>query len=141
MCGLMDPDNIDEDWDQLPLPTVIGISFPVLFVILFMGLTGTVFILITKLKIIENKKLASNDVNADYFRNEIQTLTIILVVFSMSYLLRTVFDIFYGFAHNDKTFSSYMIYAYTGVLFDLLPIFIVLIYHRKNLTKFQHGKD
>ena len=59
----------------------------------------------------------------------------------MSYLLRTLFDFFYGFGHSDTFFSGYMVEALSGIPFDLLPITIVLFYHRINLRKFKNGKE
>ena len=70
--------------------------FPATICILFIVLLVTVFILIKKLRQ-ENKILAQNDEKEDFFRKEICILGVILFVFSVSYLLRLIFDVILGF--------------------------------------------
>ena len=70
-----------------------------------------------------------------YFRKEICTLTTILVLFSISYLLRVIYDIIIGFTETDGNFNSYMIGTTTGIPFDLLPLVAVLFFHRHNLKQ------
>ena len=58
----------------------------------------------------------------------------IMIFFSMSYLLRVIYDIGVGFHDVGHSFGIYMISAWSGVPFDLMPITIVLLFHRRNLN-------
>jgi len=70
-----------------------------------------------------------------YFKKEICTLTTILVLFSISYLLRVIYDLANGFTEEHDDFTIYLLATFTGVPFDLLPIVVVLFFHRHNLRK------
>ena len=97
LCGfVMTPAEFgDPSWG--PLATAVGVSYPCLFAILFVLLCWTVFTLIKKLKMkndILSEYEASNDSSENnVFEKEIGTLTIILIIFSITYLLRVVFDL------------------------------------------------
>ena len=118
-----------------PFATVLGLSYPVLFFVLFLLLTVTVTILIKRLKA-KNKVLGATDEAAgQFFRKEIHTLTIILILFSISYLLRVVFDIGAVLPTNLKSFEYYMVALISTIPFDLIPVSVILIVHRKNFNQ------
>ena len=71
----------------------------------------------------------------NYFRKEVDTLCVILVLFSISYLLRVIYDIEIGFVDRDNSYAVYMIGSWSAIPFDLLPIGVVLLFHRHNLRK------
>lgn len=104
--------------------------FPAIICILFIALLVCVFILMTKLRQ-ESKILAQNDEKEDYFRKEINTLGLILFAFSISYLLRFFFDVIFGF--KGSGFTVLMLDVWSGIPFDIIPIYIILLLHRKNL--------
>ena len=97
LCGVvMEPEQFGApDWG--PLATTVGISYPCLFGILFVLLSWTVFTLIKKLKIkndeIISVKESDQSGSENVFEKEICTLTIILIIFSITYLLRVIFDV------------------------------------------------
>ena len=63
-------------------------------------------------------------------------MSVILVLFSISYLLRVVYDLGVGFTDDSCTsFECYVIGTMTGIPFDLLPIVAVLLFHRHNLRQ------
>ena len=76
-----------------------------------------------------------DDAADNYFRKEINTLIVILVLFSISYLLRVIYDAYIGFDDSDGSYRSYVIGSVTGIPFDLLPIVAVLLFHRHNLRQ------
>ena len=76
-----------------------------------------------------------------YFKKEICTLTTILILFSISYLLRVIYDIIVGFSDTNGTFALYMIGATTGIPFDLLPVVAVLLFHRHNLRQINLSRE
>ena len=92
LCGfVMQPEEFgDPDWGTMA--TVVGVSYPVLFALLFILLAITVFTLIKRLKV-KNETLGTSQTNDNFFTKEINTLSIILILFSISYLLRVVFDL------------------------------------------------
>ena len=107
-----------------------------LFFILFIALLTTVAILIKKLRA-KNRILCLNDViEENFFAREINTLTVILLVFSISYIFRVIFDVVIGF-HKQYAHSylDYMLAILSCIPFDILPITVILIYHRRNLRQ------
>ena len=122
----------EHDWG--PLARHLEWTYPLFFLILFILLSIAVFVLIGKLRS-KNYSMSDESVVDHYFKKEICTLTTILILFSISYLLRVIYDIFIGFSETDGTFTSYMIGATTGIPFDLLPIVVVLLFHRHNLRQ------
>lgn len=62
------------------------------------------------------------------------------MVFSVSYLLRVVLEIFLGYADTYGSYRDYIILVWSTVPLDLFPISIVLFYHRKNLSHLKHGQ-
>lgn len=118
----------------------LAYSFVAIFFILFIALTTTVFCLIRKLKS-KNNELVTDDLAGEYFKKEINTLTIILIFFNMSYLLRVIFEVIVDtnpFTEMD-TFIKFMIAIMTCIPFDILPIFVVLLFHRRNLNQIARG--
>ena len=114
----------------------LAYSFVAIFFILFVVLTTTVFCLIQKLKS-KNNELVTDDLAGEYFKKEINTLTIILIFFNMSYLLRVIYEVVVDTDSFTEiaTFSKFMITVLTAVPFDLLPIYVVLLFHRRNLNQ------
>jgi len=112
----------------------LGKTFPFIFLVLFCMLAASVIILIKKLRA-KNKQLVMDDAADNYFRKEINTLIVILVLFSISYLLRVIYDAYIGFDDSDGDYRSYVIGSVTGIPFDLLPIVAVLLFHRHNLRQ------
>ena len=62
-------------------------------------------------------------------------------MFSLSYLLRVVFDIMIGFSETDTPFRNYMCGSFVVIPFDIVPIYVVLLFHRRNLRSITHSKD
>ena len=110
----------------------IADSFPYLFSILFLALSVTVFVLIKKLKM-KNDYMVIDDATNNYFKKEIDTLSVILILFSASYLLRVLYDVVLGFWQVHFTFSNYMVGAASVMPFDLIPLIVVMLFHRANL--------
>ena len=90
----MDPVSSTDDWGLLA--DAVGYVFPVAFSGLFIALTVCVFILIRKLRQ-KNSVLSADDVIENFFRKEINTVAVIMCVFSISYFLRVLFDALVGF--------------------------------------------
>ena len=111
-----------------------------IFFILFVVLTTTVFCLIQKLKS-KNNELVTDDLAGEYFKKEINTLTIILIFFNLSYLLRVIFEVVVDTDSFTEiaTFPKFMVGILTAVPFDLLPIYVVLLFHRRNLNQIARG--
>lgn len=95
-CFLMNPPPESSDWG--PLADGVGMVFPITFGVLFIGLSVTVYILIKKLS--EKNELLSSGLDnssENFFKKEIKILTIIIVAFSIGYLMRVLTDITIGF--------------------------------------------
>ena len=134
---ILKPENFgDDNWGTLA--KVVGLSYPVLFSVLFGLLIATVSVLIKKLKAQNRIIRTTDDVTDNFFTKEINTLSTILILFSISYLLRVVFDILCVFTPGIIVFPGYMIAIVAMIPFDLLPIFVVLIFHRRNLSQITH---
>ena len=134
MCCLIkfsDSDQNDETFQ------VLQYTFEVLFTILFLALTAVVIVLIKKLRA-NNLRLLDNTKDSNYFQSEINTLSFILFFFAISFILRVAFDIFIGFQLQGQDFLWYQLAILGTIPFDLLPVFIVLCFHRRNLHRIQH---
>jgi len=117
----------------MPLFEILGkYFFPSVICVLFVALLVCVYILIRKLRE-KNKILALNDEKEDFFRKEINTLGGLLLVFSISYLLRFFFDVLLGF--KGTGYKTLMLDVWSGIPFDIIPIYVVLLLHRKNLCE------
>ena len=64
-------------------------------------------------------------------------MTIILIFFGMSYLLRVAYDLLIEspIAIKLTTFTIYYFRVVSCIPFDILPIFVVLLFHRRNLRQ------
>ena len=123
LCGfvLESQEFGDPDWG--PAATIVGFSYPLFFMILFILLVVTVKTLINKLKV-KNETLgastATSDIDNNFFLKEIRTLSIILIIFSISYLLRVVYDFMAVMPYRLDYFPQYMMNMLTYNLFDSL---------------------
>ena len=96
LCAYIDDDSKIKDDDWGALAKHLEWTYPLLFLILFIFLSIAVFALIGKLRS-KNYSMSDESVVDHYFRKEICTLTTILVLFSISYLLRVIYDIMLGY--------------------------------------------
>lgn len=55
--------------------------------------------------------------------------------FATSYLIRVVYDFLIGFDIKGKGFGTYFTTVIFCLPFDLLPVYILLYYHRRNLVQ------
>ena len=96
----------------------------------FMGalLFVNVFWLVSRLK--KKKSLSKVRVETASFNKEICTLWIILSVFSVTYILRGTWDLTIKASYNN--FEKQLWAVLTGILFDFLPIILILVLHYKN---------
>lgn len=140
VCGFaLDPSKFgDPDWGRAA--KAFSISFPCIFSILFVLLTVAVRVLIWKLKAKNDTLGASGDDKSDnFFKKEIKTLSTILIIFSFSYLIRVVFDFFWLVPENVDYFTKLTVSMLAVVPFDLLPLVVVLFYHRRNLSRIDNS--
>ena len=72
---------------------------------------------------------------ADQMRKEFRTLIIVLVVFDTSYLLRAVYDRWIIDYTKDDPNIFFPISITISVFFDLIPLLLVLSYHRRNFKQ------
>lgn len=82
-----------------------------------------------------NRKLFDHVKDSNYFKSEINKLSYILLFFAISYLLRVAYDSSIGFEMNKSPFYLYILALLTTIPFDLLPVIIVLAFHRRTLNK------
>ena len=113
----------------------------VLFVALFIALTFVVIVLILKLRANNLALLQDNTKDSNYFKMEIITLSFILFFFTLSYLLRVIFDWSFGFETSGHSFTFYVIALITSIPYDLLPLALVLFLHRRNLRQREEKID
>ena len=66
----------------------------------------------------------------------------ILIVFVLSYLLRVIYDLIDSWSSTSEmtSYKEYMFAVLTCIPFDLLPIFVVLLFHRRNLRQIGYDK-
>ena len=136
MFGIvLDPKEFgDPNWGLTA--TIICVSYPLFFFVLFILLTVTVKTLIKKLKVKSETLGASEDEAGDnFFKKEIKTLSTILIIFSISYLLRVVYDLCAVMPYRLDFFPQFMINLLATIPFDLLPLLVVIIFHRRNLSR------
>ena len=98
----------------------------------FMGalLFVNVFWLVSRLK--KKKNLSKVRAETTSFNKEICTLWIILSVFSVTYILRGTWDLTIQASYNN--FEKQLWAVLTGLLFDFLPIILILVLHYKNFS-------
>ena len=107
-----------------------------IFAALFITLITVMVVLILKLRA-NNRILlqGGNFLDQNYFRSEINMLTFILLFFSLSYLLRVAFDTYIGFELRFTSFTVYVLVLLVCIPTDLLPIILVLSFHRRALNQ------
>ena len=70
-------------------------------------------------------------------KKEICFLVTTLTIFSASYVIRVIYDFIPKNADLDAQFREYMIAQLSGLLFDLVPICLIVVFHRHNLAKME----
>ena len=113
----------------------------VLFAALFVALTTVVIVLILKLRANNLALLQDNTKDSNYFKMEINTLSFILFFFSLSYLLRVIFDSSFGFEMSGRSFTFYAMELMSSIPYDLVPLALVLFLHRRNLRQREEKID
>ena len=66
------------------------------------------------------------------------------MVFNLSYGVRVLWDIFPKLVHGDWTledFTAYMVANLLGLVFDYIPVFLIIVLHRKNLQAVEDKKE
>ena len=103
------------------------------FVLLFTGacLFANVFWLVNRLK--KKQSLGSNVENAN-FNREIRVLWIILSTFSVTYVIRGSWAEFVV-PHLSERYGWSLLQILLGLLFDFIPITLILVLHLKNFGK------
>ena len=64
------------------------------------------------------------------FNSEINTLVMILIIFSSSYLLRGFWNEI--LSESSRAFAKLTTQVVAGLIFDCVPIMFLLIYHLRN---------
>ena len=131
-CVCMNPEQNQVDWG--PFYIALDALCYAMFILLFCALTATVVVLISKLKR-SDWALEGEEEKNNFFKQEITTLSLILLFFSVSYLLRACWDFAFGFLPAEHGFSFYLLAALASFPFDLLPICTILLLHRRNLCQ------
>ena len=103
------------------------------FLLLFTGacLFVNVFWLVSRLK--KKQSLGSNVENAN-FNKEIRVLWVILSTFSVTYVIRGSWSEFVV-PHLSDWYGWSLLQILLGILFDLIPITLILVLHLKNFRK------
>lgn len=114
-------------------------SYTVCFAALFISLCTCVAILGVRIRQKRNSLQSRYGLVDFSTRKETVLLIVILTVFSLSYLLRVLNDAWPDKGNKD-TFRSYMILQFSGIPFDIVPISLILVLHRKNLGAAAKGK-
>ena len=102
----------------------------------FYGLAVLLFVCVFWLVTLLKKKrdqVSRSSVDKQAFNNEIRTLWIILSVFSGTYLLRAVWDTLYNPTFNH--FWSMMAAVLTGLVWDFMPVMLIMIFHHHNFKE------
>ena len=114
-----------------------------LFLILFILLCLSISILIWRLKLKQRQLKACGLPNV--FGQEIWNLIIILIIFSISFIVRFVFDewilvpILKAFGGDSSDFYTYMLCEAVQYLWDFFPIGAIVLFHRHNFGKQQNS--
>ena len=73
--------------------------------------------------------------NTAVFSKENSILTIILIIFDVTYLFRGVWDATqFGLKQEDNPFALTVISISLGFFFDVIPIALVLLFHYRNFS-------
>ena len=87
------------------------------------------------IKIKEHAKICESEDMS--LRKEYKNISVILIVFSMSYLLRYIWDQWVWkllYSNDKKEFFIYLTVSYSLCLFfDIIPLSCILIFHHYNL--------
>ena len=92
----------------------------------------SVFILINRLK--KKKLLVSTKNEKENFSKEICTLWTILFTFTVTYFLRGLFNQIYEWQYKMGFLFSILEITF-GILFDCVPIMLMLMFHFKNFRE------
>ena len=66
------------------------------------------------------------------FDHEINALLTILVIFSSTYILRGVFDVWFNKFVNVHTFKGLLFAFLVAIICDFIPLAMFMIFHYKN---------
>ena len=135
LCSFFEPNN-DGQWGSFYHG--LNLSYVFLYCTLTVLLTTTVICLVRKL----NDRCSSliiDDCTGENFKREICTLTVILIFFVMSYLLRMIYDIVIASSYRFYTYWDFFLAILTCIPFDIMPIYVVMLYHRRNLKQINNG--
>ena len=80
-----------------------------------------------------------DDCTGENFKREICTLTVILIFFVMSYLLRMIYDISVDTYYSFESYWDFFLAILTCIPFDIMPIYVVMLFHRRNLHQINYG--
>ena len=96
----------------------------------FMGalLFVNVFWLVSRLK--KKKDMTATSAETAGFNKEMCILWIILSVFSVTYILRGTWDL--EIKSNYNNYEKQLWTVITGLLFDCVPVILILVLHYKN---------
>ena len=72
------------------------------------------------------------------FKKEICALIVTLVIFSLTYMLRGIYNL--EAKENSSEFKGIMVGLTIWVLCDFVPVMFLLIFHFKNFSK-REGED
>ena len=104
----------------------LSISFYFMGALLFVN----VFWLVSRLK--KKKDISATSTEIAGFNKEICVLWIILSVFSVTYILRGTWDLLIEGNYNN--FEKQLWAVITGLLFDFIPVTLILVLHYKNFS-------
>ena len=93
----------------------------------FCLLTSSIMILFYLL----GKQQETLENNSSLFRRERAIIALILIIFDLSFILRAIFDSFLVTKAVDKFFLS-VINIFSALIFDILPICLILFFHTQN---------
>lgn len=111
----------------------VSYSFGFSFLLEFVGIMVLVCVLTSLLY--KKKKVMHHGKSSRNFKKGIVTLVVVLVVFGFSYLIRIINDLYFlpPWIENNR-FVQFMWDLYVGIIFDLIPIMLILLLHRRNLA-------
>ena len=102
------------------------------FAFLFLSLSVTGIVLACRLA--EQRRLVSS-FSRGSVRRETCFLVTILGIFSLSYVSRLAYDFVPEYGAKNKQFLAYMIAQISGFWFDIVPIYLILAFHRRNISQ------
>jgi hypothetical protein len=124
-----------DEKNELQVYNIFGKYTGICCCLVFFILLCSTFALVKQLEAQVNTFSAGNN---NHFKKEFRTILALVTVFSMSYLIRFVFN-FWIFAHlykkSDDKFAYLSWSNLTLILFEVLPIEMLLVFHYKNFRK------